>query len=134
MTIAVRGLAPLLLIFDMPTSIAFYCDILGFELVSRSPGFGWALLELDGSQLMLNTAYDDGERPQSPDPARVAGHADTTIYFGAPDVDAVYAHLRARGVAVQEPSITSYGFKALFLKDPDGFELCFHWRHPSAES
>jgi len=127
MTIAIRGLAPMLQIFDMPTSISFYCDVLGFETVSRSPGFGWALLELDGAQLMLNTAYDDGERPPVPDPARVAAHADTMIYFGSPDVDAVYAHLRAKGVDVKEPSITSYGFKALSLTDPDGFELVFHW-------
>jgi glyoxylase I family protein len=131
MAIAVRGLAPLLQIFDMPTSISFYRDILGFKVVGQSspgPEFGWALLELDGTQLMLNTAYDDGERPPDPDPVRVTSHADTVIYFGCPDVDAAYTHLRAKGVDVKEPFITSYGFKALTLTDPDGFELCFHWR------
>ncbi|HYL91892.1 MAG TPA: VOC family protein, partial [Alphaproteobacteria bacterium] len=48
MAIDVRGLAPLLQVFDMPTSIAFYRDVLGFEVVATSqPGkerFGWALL------------------------------------------------------------------------------------------
>jgi len=28
------GLAPLLQVFDMPSSIRFYCDVLGFEIVS----------------------------------------------------------------------------------------------------
>jgi hypothetical protein len=32
MAIDVRGLVPLLQVFDMPTSIRFYRDVLGFEL------------------------------------------------------------------------------------------------------
>jgi catechol 2,3-dioxygenase-like lactoylglutathione lyase family enzyme len=34
MAIAISGLAPLLEVFDLLTSIAFYRDVLGFELVS----------------------------------------------------------------------------------------------------
>ena len=26
------------------------------------------------------------------------------------------------------PIDTSYGMKQLYLKDPDGYELCFQWR------
>jgi len=36
MAIEIRGMAPLLQVFDMPTSIAFYRDVLGFDLVSTS--------------------------------------------------------------------------------------------------
>lgn len=36
MTITVRGLCPLLQVFDMPTSLRFYRDILGFSVVERS--------------------------------------------------------------------------------------------------
>ena len=32
--IDVRGVAPLLQVFDMPTSIAFYCDVLGCEIAA----------------------------------------------------------------------------------------------------
>ena len=39
MAIAIRGLAPLQGVFDMPTSVHFYRDVLGFELVqTSSPG------------------------------------------------------------------------------------------------
>jgi catechol 2,3-dioxygenase-like lactoylglutathione lyase family enzyme len=58
MTLHIRGLAPLLQVFDMPASIHFYRDILGFEVVNTSgPGddVGWALLRLNGVELMLNT-------------------------------------------------------------------------------
>ena len=47
---------------------------------------------------MLNTAYDEGQRPPVPDSSRVRAHEDTGLFFGAPDVDAVYAHLRDCGV------------------------------------
>jgi len=64
-------MAPLLQVFDMPISIAFYRDVLGFEVVatSRPEQFGWALLRLNGVELMLNTAYEDDSRPAKPDPA-----------------------------------------------------------------
>jgi glyoxylase I family protein len=130
MAIDIRGSAPLLQVFDMPTSIAFYCDVLGFEIVSTSepgPRFDWALLRLNGVELMLNTAYEDNQRPSAPDPSRVTGHADTAIYFGCPDVDTVYTHLRAQGINVKKPTIAHYGMKQLYVTDPDGFNLCFQW-------
>jgi len=131
MAIAIRDLTPLLEVFDMPTSIAFHRRMLGFEVVNTSePGdrFDWALLKLNNAALMLNTAYEDHERPPAPDPVRVVGHADTTLFFGCPDVDAAYTHLRAQGVAVEEPIVTHYGMKQLSVTDPDGFKLCFQWR------
>lgn len=127
MAIDIRGLAPLLEVFDMPASIHFYRDVLGFELVTTSPGNGWALLRLNGVELMLNTAYEDGERPLAPDPARVAGHADTALFFGCEDLDGAYRHLRANGLNVKEPVTRDYGMKQLYVTDPDGYGLCFQW-------
>jgi hypothetical protein len=59
---------------------------------------------------------------------RQAGqHDDTALFIGCPDVDLAYKHLRAHGVAVEAPVVASYGMKQLYLKDPDGFTLCFQW-------
>jgi glyoxylase I family protein len=131
MGIEIRGLAPLLQVFDMPASIKFYRDVLGFEVVTtsapRGEHFDWALLRLNGSELMLNTAYEQDQRPPAPDPTRMAAHEDASIYFGCPDVDAAYAHIRARGVSVKEPKVAFYGMKQLYLRDPDGYTLCFQW-------
>jgi catechol 2,3-dioxygenase-like lactoylglutathione lyase family enzyme len=130
LAITVRGLAPLLQVFDMPTSVAFYGDALGFEVVATSrpgPRFDWALLRLAGVEMMLNTAYEEHARPPAPAPARIAAHADTCLYFSCPDVDAAYAHLRARGIAVKEPAVAPYGMKQLYVTDPDGYHLCFQW-------
>ena len=138
MAIEVRGLAPLFQVFDMPTSMAFYLDVLGFELVSSAPvkrngSYDWVLLSLHGVEVMLNTAYEDDSRPAAPDPARIAAHEDATLYFGCPDVDAAYAHLRAKGVDLQPPQVAHYGMKQLYLTDPDGFNLCFQWPASNAQ-
>ena len=130
MALELRGVCPLLQVFDMPASIEFYRDVLGFEVVQTSqPGnrFDWALLRRDGTELMLNTAYEEDVRPTAPDPARVAGHEDAALFFGCPNVDAAYRHLRAHGIDVEEPAVRAYGMKQLYLTDPDGFVLCLQW-------
>ncbi len=130
MPIDIRGLAPLLQVFDMPAAIHFYRDVLGFKVsASSEPGddCNWALLKLNGVELMLNTAYEAGQRPSVPDPTRMAAHSDTILFFGCEDLDAVYHHLRAHGLPVKEPKIAPYGMKQLYVTDPDAYELCFQW-------
>lgn len=134
MAIEVRGVCPLLGVYDMPTSVRFYRDKLGFEVVSTSPELGpdkfhWCLLRLGGAEIMLNTAYEfDHERPVPADRARVAAHDDTCLYFGCPDVDGAYEELREKGVAVKPPKVAPYGMRQMYLHDPDGFNLCFQWQ------
>jgi glyoxylase I family protein len=55
MAVEVRGVCPLLQVYDMPASLRFYRDTLGFEVVATSPNLGgedkvhWCLLRLCGS-------------------------------------------------------------------------------------
>ena len=129
MPLHVRSVSPLLEVFDMDRSIRFYRDLLGFAVVATSTpeNYAWALLRLDDANIMLNTAYDEGERPDAPDAPRERGHGDTTLFFACPDVDAAYDHLVSRGLDMPKPTIAPYGMKQLFLRDPDGFGLCFQW-------
>jgi glyoxylase I family protein len=129
-TADIEALAPLLQVFDMPASLQFYRDIIGFTIHQSSGSgddVGWVWLKLNGADLMLNTAYEKDERPSSPDPARISGHGDVTLYFGYPDLEALYQYLLAKGVSVAKPGITKYQWKAIGFKDPDGYHLCFHW-------
>ena len=130
MTITTKGMAPLLMVFDMPTSLKFYCDVLGFEVVSSdekpAPDFDWVLLKLEGTELMLNTAYERDERPAKADPARVAAHEDLSLYFGCPDVDATFNQLLPHSINVLEkPMTTSYKMRRFTITDPDGYNLSF---------
>ncbi len=128
------GLCPLLQVFDMPSSVKFYRDILGFQLVGNSPivhgrdgdYFHWCMLRRGGTTIMLNTAYDEGERPPAPDSARFAAHNDTALYFGCPDVDATFDQLLPFGVNVLEkPFTTVYNMRRFTIADADGYSLSF---------
>jgi len=129
-----EGLCPLLQVFDMPKSVSFYREVLGFELVGNSPiikspqgdYFHWAMLRRDGITLMLNTAYDEGERPPAPNAARVAAHGDTALYLGCANVDTAFQQLLPFGVNVLEkPFTTVYNMKRFTIADPDGYNLSF---------
>ena len=127
MDLKIGGFTTLLQVFDMPTSLRFYRDVLGFTPVTDVPPddqCDWVMLTLNGSELMLNTAYEADERPSAPDPARIAAHRDVILYFGCDDVDEAYASLRARNVAADPPKIAHYGMKQIYLRDPDGYEIC----------
>lgn len=131
MAMELGALCPLIQVFDMPTALVFYRDKLGFERVQDS-GEGdeidWCLLRLGEASLMLNTAYEAHDRPAAPDPARIAAHDDTGLFIHATDLDAIYAHLQAHGIAQEPPRTVGYGMRQLYLRDPDGYSLCF--QHP----
>ena len=135
MTIDVRGVCTLVLVFDMPTSLKFYRDVLGFEVIATNDDdagdkVDWCYLRLGKAELMLNGMYEADDRPPAPDKKRIAAHLDVCLYFGCPDVDAAYRHLRSHGVEVNPPKITPYGMKQLYVRDPDGYSLCFQCAAP----
>jgi glyoxylase I family protein len=134
MAIQVHGVCALLQVFDMPTSLRFYRDVLGFEIVHSSASTDtadWVWIRLGGADLMLNTAYEASDRPPAPEVGRYVPHADTGLYFDCPDVDAAYEHLRTRWQNVKPPKVAPYGMKQLYVTDPDGYSICFQSREPA---
>ncbi|MGC4055615.1 MAG: VOC family protein [Paludibaculum sp.] len=126
MNMRIGGFATLLQVFDMPASLAFYRDVLGFEVASEVPEDGrcdWVMLKRFESELMLNTAYEADERPAEPEPTRVAAHSDTALFFDCEDVEIAYQYLLQKGVDVKPPILTDYGMKQLYFKDPDGYDI-----------
>ena len=127
MPVSVKDLTPLIQVFNMPRSLAFYRDVLGFEVVTDS-GLGddssWVWIRLNGCSLMLNDQYEPGTAPDAPPSQRTKWHQDTAFFFGA-DPDDVYEHLKSKGLSPKPPLDTSYGMRQLSLSDPDGYNLCF---------
>jgi glyoxylase I family protein len=126
----IRGLIPLIQVFDMATALDFYGRILGFEIVDKAgpPGdIGWAWLRCAEAQVMLNTAYESHERPATPDFVRTRAHRDTILFIGCPDVDAAHVHLKSHGIVTEPPKVAPYGMRQLYLHDRDGYGICFQW-------
>jgi uncharacterized glyoxalase superfamily protein PhnB len=84
------------------------------------------MLRRGDNTIMLNTAYDEGERPPAPDTTRFAAHSDTALFFGCPDVDATFNQLLPHSINVLEkPMTTSYKMRRFTITDPDGYNLSF---------
>ncbi|HXW90155.1 MAG TPA: hypothetical protein VEK33_06375 [Terriglobales bacterium] len=43
-------------------------------------------------------------------------------------MDGVYAHLRTKGIDMKEPKVAPYGMRQLYVRDPDGYGICFQWK------
>ena len=127
MGIEITYLTPLLEVFNMPRSLAFYRDILGFQVVSDSgkgDNSSWVWIQKDGCNLMLNDQYEPENVPSAPPPERIKWHHDTCLYFGA-DPDLAFEFLKSNGFQLEPPNDAPYGMRQLYLLDPDGYNICF---------
>jgi glyoxylase I family protein len=133
--IQLQDICTLLSVFDMSTAVRFYCDVLGFEIENRSPTyavedgieqFHWCMLKANACRLMLNTAYDEGERPAKR-PAPVEDPFNTWLFLGCPNVDEAYERLKSANVDCKPPQLVKYGFRTISFRDPDGHGITLQW-------
>ncbi len=65
-----NGLVPELTVKDLARSLAFWRDLVGFRVVFDRPEEGFAYLDLDGAEVMLDQYHPDGRhwlvRPYEP--------------------------------------------------------------------
>jgi len=118
----VRQVVPFFMVADMPRSLAFYIDGLGFTLkhiwTPDSPDqIRWCWLELGGAALMLQD-YRLGRMPAE---KRGVG---TSLCFQCHDAVALYHEFRSRGLNPQEPFVGNQMWDTLII-DPDGYHLHF---------
>jgi lactoylglutathione lyase len=106
---------------DMNRSIAFYRDLLGFEVKMESPG--WTEFKTGDTVLALH----GGGEPRTPsaDDGKKAGVC--TFGFNCEDVDKTCDALKAKGVRfVMEPTERPQeGIKLAVCLDPDGLAISF---------
>lgn len=120
-TAEVRALTPLLFVDDIGRSLASYRDRLGFALMqdwSPEGKLAWCHLKRGGATLMLQQACEEDG------PAAGRGRG-VGFYFLCDDANALHAEFSAGGLTLDPPKIAFYGMNQLFVRDPDGYELCF---------
>jgi catechol 2,3-dioxygenase-like lactoylglutathione lyase family enzyme len=114
------GIAPQLLVDDLPRSIEYYCRCLGFELDFTYDAF-YASVSRDGCAIHLKaapkTVADRAHRRQRE-------HLDA--YIALRNVAALHDELRSRVALVTKPlEERPWSCRDFYVEDPDGYILCF---------
>lgn len=124
--LGVETLVTLLQVYDIQASIDFY-EGLGFRVLNQSEGekITWVLLGMDQLRLMLNTLYEEGEQPVTREHERQRIHSDTGLFFNCENVDSIHQYLVKKGIESENPVVREYGMRQLYLKDPDGYTICY---------
>ena len=102
---------------NVEASIAFYTQVLGFFEVSR-PSFSFAgsWLYSHGLGMMLHLIHDRRFEPCTTRDNTRRNH----LAFRVDDVDRTFEQLAEHSVPVIERRLPDYGYRQLFIHDPDG--------------
>ena len=126
-----NALVPELAVSDWRTSRAFYCDLIGFEVVYERPEEGFSFLTLGDAQLMidqigLGRTFELAEAPLD----RPFGRG-LNLQIRVPHVRPVLERLETAGVSLYLPLEEKWyrrddhevGNRQFVVPDPDGYLL-----------
>jgi catechol 2,3-dioxygenase-like lactoylglutathione lyase family enzyme len=90
------ALVPELDVADLPSSMVFYVELLGFRVLFEREAERFAYLALDGAELMLQEAAGPGRRFRTAPLERPFGRG-VNYQLAVADVDVVYERVLAAG-------------------------------------
>lgn len=102
--IEIGGVSPLFIVRDVPATLAFYRDRLGFNITFEGPEPGdifFAIVQRGRAMIM----FKDVDVDPVPNYTRDIGHgiAGWDAYVYVPDPDALYAEFKSRNVEFKMP-------------------------------
>lgn len=119
------GAATVVTVTDIDASMAYYCDVLGFD-VTFDYGEPIFYAGLCRDEVMLHL------RAAAQQPSWVSGNGAVAIFVD--DVDALHDELAARGARiVKPPQDYAYGMRDFDVDDLDGNRLTFGMPSKSAD-
>ena len=105
----VERINPSLDVQNLPESIRYYVEVLGFELYIETPNLG--IVERDGHQIHLRQGGSDS--------------AAARVWIGVEDIAVLHERYRERSVKIkQEPTNYSWAYQ-MIVEDLDGNLLVF---------
>lgn len=120
-TFRARALTASLTVRDLPASIAWYRDVMGFvvdQVYAREGAPRAAALKAGAVRILL--AQDNGAQGWE----RIKGVGFSLQFTTAQDIDRLAERTRSRaGVLDAEPADTPWGARVFRVRDPDGFAL-----------
>lgn len=126
MTYDLKKLVPNLIVSDVARSLAWYRDVLGFELVMTVPDaapFAFAMLKSGSVEIMLNepTAATDEYGLFKGRP--IGGTL--TLFIDVVNIASVYESLKDRVNVILPLEKKWYGVTEFAFTDPDGYVITF---------
>lgn len=116
----VTSLAPQFLVDDLPRSIAYYRDKLGFEFDEPWDGF-YAIGRRDGLELHLKCSPKNAAEREF---RRKHEHLDASA--GVEGIEELYKQFKSTNAKILKPlQDTAWGTKDFYVEDPDGYIICF---------
>ncbi len=130
------SLTPNLAVDNIRDTVHFYTNTLGFTLkmaitaegqmhfsLQEGSEYMWANMENGGADIMFQTAKSFQDEFPFIDANRV--HASGTFYIQVEGIDALFAACSGK-VNITSPLETKfYGMREFYIKDNDGYDLCF---------
>ncbi len=131
-----NALVPELYCSDIAGSLAFYTGVLGFAVRYARPEEGFAYLEREGAELMLDalTAPDPASRTWLAGPLEAPFGRGINLQIRVSDVDALHRAAIAAGARIflemeerwYRADDREVGNRQFILLDPDGYLLRFY--------
>ena len=115
------SLAASLTVKDIPASMAWYRDVMGFTVEREMQRDGrLASVRLNAGDVRLLLNQDDGSKGMD----RAKGEGMSLMFTTAQSVDALAESIRARGgTLASEPTDMPWGARVFRLQDPDGYRF-----------
>jgi catechol 2,3-dioxygenase-like lactoylglutathione lyase family enzyme len=127
----IRGIAPFFIVKNVPASLAFYRDRLGFDIVFQGPSeddIFFGIVRRDAAMIMLKEIGVDPVPNYTRDIKK--GIARWDAYLDVPDPDALAAEFLSHSVEFFRPLFKDddglWGFE---VQDADGYVLFFGRPH-----
>ena len=121
-----NNVIPNLLAADMPRSIAFYRDVLGFATTRTVPDqapFVFAWMQRDGVDVFLNDAA--AVRKETPALADVPIGGTNTMFITMEGIADLFAGVAGKARITMPLTKQFYGMTEFSLADPDGYVITF---------
>jgi catechol 2,3-dioxygenase-like lactoylglutathione lyase family enzyme len=108
------------LVDDLPRSIAYYRDRLGFQFDEPWDGF-YVIGRRDGFELHLKCSPKNSDEREF---RRKYKHLDASV--GVEGIKELYAEFKSKDVEILKPlQETEWGTKDFYVEDPDGYIIGF---------
>lgn len=124
-----RAITASLTVKDLPKSVAWYRDAMGFTVGQEYEREGkLRAVRLVAGDVLILLNQDDGGKGWD----RVKGQGISLQFITAQPVDDVAARIKAHGSAIEsEPADMPWGVRMFRVRDPDGFLFAISSERPA---